>query len=1762
MDEVPSILFSKLIAGNSLTLRPVPEPELEDYEDEAKPASNEDSASDNEEAQSLKRRPPVARHAQALGINPNFELAPKNGQNKASHNDNEVQTLLYPDDLEKIMGRIHNLYKTAIEETGNNLLYLTFGALEYLDSDDSQDFKRAPLVLLPVELKRLSPTKGETFYQYVLKESGEDAAVNLSLAEKLRREHAMALPPLAKVDQSGEEDVSLDTYLEHVQKLIKTAKPKWRVIYEVNLGQLNFGKLVLFKDLHPENWTGAPRPLESHPLVDTLCNGTKENQEPALFADDYPLDDLPAQRVPDLIYDADSSQHSALIDALQGKNLVIEGPPGTGKSQTITNLIAAAMRDGKKVLFVAEKLAALEVVKKRLDIAGLGDFCLELHSTKVQKPVVLQSFKKRIDGTYPSPRSIDAKRTELDDHKAAINDHIKAILEPTATFPKTYFESVGSYSFAKSELEARGAYSESLLEARPDMGSLTDESKLKRELDRFRTYFAFRGSIANHYGSLTAHPWNIFDPSDSPQRDDGTIAKRVRETFTSVQQASAAFSEVRPYAPLDTAYPLSIGSALELGEILKLAETTLPISVKSKIVGLASTGVTSNQINDWKSSIEKTESLHTLLSKQNLTSLIDFIPTENDAARFDDTLKKVSQLQGQTPAELDRSLNKILELNAALSDCIGETHRVFTRLDLVSELPIEKCIDFAHFVHLASQYLPRDNDLARCSENLADNEITYERLKKQARLALALQNELKGTFALSQINESSDSIWHKIQLLKEASWFSALFNKSHRDVRGWLKSISLDPKKAKFSLLHHDLHKLHGLKAAIEELDKIESASSLLGKFYLSTETDFDLLDKAVSIIVELRSKAVAIGVESTRTVHALVTLSREERDRLAFHRSGVLLYERLKTLVTDLSQYIQSPGGLSFAHVKRDLDDLSSNLQSLIASPICRAAGSNTPVRDIPTYLEYAAQYRRHKKIAELAVQELRSHEFSVDDPQALCFELGCLVKYINARAHTAFPTFGTVSFEPAFIEYLRGSANQIRSAEAISNRSIAAASAARMGINTLKSKTPLEAEEQLEFALSHPDALHEWFEVIRLRQDALTGAFKDLVKVLDGTTIDVDTAIHIAEFTFYRELLLKHHQQKDYLSAFEGFNHDAIRQKFVELDQEVIELTRKSIAAKLDANHIPEGISTGPRGQWTDLALIKHQISLERRHIPIRQLMSRAIDAVQALKPCFMMSPMSVAQFLPPSKAQFDLVVMDEASQLRPEDAIGAIARGNQVVVVGDTKQLPPSNFFGKSLDDDDDTDDDDEVPPDEFESILEQATGVFRPARRLKWHYRSKHESLIAFSNHHFYEGDLILFPTAHAKSDDLGVKFRSVPDGIFETKSKGHSDNPTSTGGKGRNQHEARAIVVAIKEHARKRANDSLGVVTMNAEQRELIDELLLNEAKADPVLAAFLAKEDERREKFFVKNLENVQGDERDAIFISVTYGRNQHGSFHLRFGPINQKAGCRRLNVLFSRAKKRMEVFCSFDPELLAGATSEGAKALREFLEFAKTGRLPVRATTTGRDPDSPFETAVMRAIKALGYDVEPQVGVAGYFLDIAVVDKRNPGRYLLGIECDGATYHSSRSARDRDRLRQQNLEGLGWTIHRIWSTDWFKYERREIQRLKSKIESLLAGQGTRSEVPKAASEAKSGISAAVPNRDAIRKDLVDYRERIIKVRTPTIKAERGILRKSLLETIVEGLPTNAEGLTELLKSKSMEFAQEHVQFIPGIIEILDKYQK
>lgn len=582
----------------------------------------------------------------------------------------------------------------------------------------------------------------------------------------------------------------------------------------------------------------------------------------------------------------------------------------------------------------------------------------------------------------------------------------------------------------------------------------------------------------------------------------------------------------------------------------------------------------------------------------------------------------------------------------------------------------------------------------------------------------------------------------------------------------------------------------------------------------------------------------------------------------------------------------------------------------------------------------------------------------------------------------------------------------------------------------------------------LDHLEDSTRWSNYFVRSQQARALGMGALVDCLESEKVEPTKLIDCFDRIYYSQLLRNLVRQKPELAQFDGVLHSSHVGEFRELDQDRLALAKFRVLSR-HYEKMPAASGIGATG------IVKSELERKRGHRAVRRLLKDTGSVIQSIKPVFMMSPLSVAQFLEPGAVEFDLLVIDEASQVQPVDAFGAIARCKQIVVVGDSKQLPPTRFFSRLTTNSEELEEEEDstqtAEAKDIESILGLCCARGIPETMLRWHYRSRHHSLIAVSNHEFYESQLFIVPSPYLATAGLGLKFHHIPEGVFDS------------GGTGTNRVEAKAICRAIVEHARKSPTLSLGVATFSIRQRQaILDELELLRREI-PELEAFFSRDP--TEPFFVKNLESVQGDERDVIFISVGYGRNSSGYMAMRFGPLSNEGGERRLNVLISRAKKSCEVFSSItaDDIDLERASGRGVAALKAFLSFAQTGRLSI-AKRSGLEEQSPLEEAICRAVESLGYEVHPQVGLAGFFIDLAVVDREQRGRYILGIECDGAAYHSSRSARDRDRLRQAVLEDHGWVIHRVWSTDWFQHPSDQLRKIAESIERVKRTTGRLSE--------------------------------------------------------------------------------------------------
>ena len=636
---------------------------------------------------------------------------------------------------------------------------------------------------------------------------------------------------------------------------------------------------------------------------------------------------------------------------------------------------------------------------------------------------------------------------------------------------------------------------------------------------------------------------------------------------------------------------------------------------------------------------------------------------------------------------------------------------------------------------------------------------------------------------------------------------------------------------------------------------------------------------------------------------------------------------------------------------------------------------------------------------------------------------------------------------------------------------------------------------------ARRHSD-LKDWCDWRRRRTEAMDLELGPLVTAFESGYVPIDqleATFEAAYCSWWSGALIG---EDEVLRHFSKPEHEADIEKFRVSDDQFQKLTAKYISAKLSVQ-LPDTNDVMRKSSW---GVLRHELGKRRMHKPVRRLMAEIPDVVTALAPCLMMSPLSVAQYLAADQALFDVVIFDEASQITVWDAVGCLARAHQAIVVGDPKQMPPTNFFARA---DDDPDGDIDMEGD-LESILDEMLGASIPVRTLNLHYRSQRESLIAFSNSRYYDNQLVTFPAP--VHPDNGVQLIR-PTGFYARGKARH------------NQGEARAIVSEIRRRLLHKDSTvrekTIGVVTFNSEQQTLIEDQLDNLRSSNPDIEWAFAPDGV--EPVFVKNLETVQGDERDVIMFSITYAPDQADHMTMNFGPLNRDGGERRLNVAISRARSKMLVFSTLSPDRidLSRTQARAVADLKHFLKYAEHGPSELGKAVHGfmGDFESPFEMAVARSLRDRGWNVQSQIGVSAYRIDLGIVHPGEPGRYLAGVECDGAMYHSSAFARERDKIRQAVLERLGWTLYRVWSTDWWTHQTKAIDSLHEALTLRLETDRQQREEAARAAESESEESLSGP------VSLPDAEEQRAATPSPNVPATDGA---SSLDSEVVRLPSES----------------------------------
>lgn len=576
-------------------------------------------------------------------------------------------------------------------------------------------------------------------------------------------------------------------------------------------------------------------------------------------------------------------------------------------------------------------------------------------------------------------------------------------------------------------------------------------------------------------------------------------------------------------------------------------------------------------------------------------------------------------------------------------------------------------------------------------------------------------------------------------------------------------------------------------------------------------------------------------------------------------------------------------------------------------------------------------------------------------------------------------------------------------------------------------------DIKADIETWIDHYGIIKDWYYWIAKKKELKESNLQIVSEKIEKEGLEPVQAINGVLKGMFHQLIMRIIDEHDQLRMFNGMLFRQSIAKYKENTKKFQELSKRELYSRLSAR-IP---SSGGLAEGSEISILKRNIANNGRGTSIRAIIDSIPTLLPRLCPCMLMSPISVAQFIDLNKSNFDLVIFDEASQMPTSEAVGAIARGKALVVVGDRKQMPPTNFFSSNQVDDE------EAEIDDMESILDDCITLSLPEYKLQWHYRSKHESLIAFSNSQYYNNELFTFPSV----DDQLAKVKLIPvKGVYD---KGHTRS---------NPEEAKAIVKEIIRRLsdKELCKSSIGVVAFSKVQGDLIEDELLEQLDKHPKLKDIAFNDDE---PIFIKNLENVQGDERDVILFSIGYGTDKFGKVSMNFGPLNNVGGERRLNVAVSRARKEMIVFSSLSSSQidLKRSQAKGVEGLKGFLDFAETGRLPIVSDTIREVTNNNMVGQICRALNEHGYCTRANVGRSNFKVDIAVSTKEDPDKYILGILCDGKSYFETKTTRDREIVQPTILEMLNWKVIRVYSIDWFENHDKALNQLLEDLDKIVS---------------------------------------------------------------------------------------------------------
>ncbi|GIF00730.1 DUF4011 domain-containing protein [Paractinoplanes rishiriensis] len=1470
------------------------------------------------------------------------------------------RTGLAPAALGPVLRKLMRKSRQDFLDRGVDALHLSIGTLHWQDEDDTS--YTSPILLLPVELTAQGPADLPR-----LRARDDDPVVNPALVLRMRL-LGVQLPAVDSL-------VTLDLgeFLTRVRAAV-AGRTGWHADETVLLSTFSFHKEAMYRDLHDNEDR-----ILAHPLIRALAARDAEpGFTPIAPAD---IDRLaPPEDVP-LVLDADASQRACIAAAVAGHSFVLDGPPGTGKSQTIANMIGCLLAAGKRVLFVSEKAAALEVVRNRLAAAGLDGWLLELHSHKATRKEVARVLAAAADEAPALPPGGPAGesrevRERLSGYAAAMNE----VRQPLG--------------ISLHELLGRCARLSGVPVApapdpvAPTPGAL---ARVRDAADRLAR--SWRPAAQGD-----AFGWRDVqdrDPLDGRlQRAEHALRELARATGRNAGLATA-FGRTRPS---------------DAGPLAALAE-----AAANRPAGVADDWLTAPTLQPVRRAAAD--------RSRRLAGVRQCRAACRDAAGVDwDELPEPRDLPVVEPPELRPEAVDPAPLTAAAAAalaarCAADAAMLDDRLrDLArvtDALTLPAAVTFAD--------VSRAVAIAELGRRPHRPEASWFEAGAPARVSAAAAALRRGLDTLAAAEGQARRFFRETVVDQPVEQLADRLTRVHR---GWRKlfgayrrdyetvaALAL-PSVSPADAVSH-LGTAIAWRAARHDLAALEREhAAALGRYWRREATDFGAVQEALQVANDVLSwtppQAVPAVVGHVCAEHpddGLLRTAAAVQDAIARWQAGAR---------PDLAQ----------GNVREAAAWLRANVE-----PLTAAAGYVTAFDEATGRALDLATARRLAALRQAVLDARQALPDAADDVDesaaAAAVEWAAAARRLATGADrplTAAQASALAAARPpgdltARVTTWEQARDAVTGAFAANRRPALAAALDDYG----------RGEALLAGLRADSSGQDEWFTHLAARAELAGFGLDMAVDFCAAQQVPAEQIRPALERALLRAWADEILHRDARLHPVRAEERSHLVDEFRQRDADLVASAPRRIAEVLTARRAA-GLPAEETG------LLRREGMKEARHLAVRDLIARARTAVLAMKPCFLMSPLAVSQYLPPDLT-FDVVLFDEASQVTPADAINCIYRGAALVAAGDDKQLPPTSFFETTVDSR-------EAGTDvtDFQSILElaKACGAF-PGLGLSWHYRSRHEALIAFANQAFYQGRLITFPAANAEGPDSGVEL--IPaDGVYR-RGAGR-DNPI----------EAEVVAARIVRSLTTRPDLSLGVVTFSVAQAEAIEAALER--------AGLEGLDGDRLHGFFVKSLESVQGDERDVMIFSIGYGYDEHGRMSTNFGALTRPNGWRRLNVAITRARQRVEIVTSIRARDIPEDAHESARHLAAYLEFAERGSIAEPAVAGA---EGPLETSVRETVESWGYRVRPRIGSAGYRIDLGVCHPGQQGEvYALGIECDGAMYAACPAARDRDRLRAEVLRDLGWNLYRVWGTAWYRDRAEEEGRLRAAIEKAVAAQPPR----------------------------------------------------------------------------------------------------